>query len=167
MMDDLSGEMSKKSKHSSLNLRKSGPKNAVNREYNSAFSAKNSYNDQNFDNSREIKMSDDMKRNLNNVMEENSEEEADNDYSHSYGEQKVYNRKQKAKIAQGRQQPSSRSSVEEAIDRRDSFGQMRHADTDRIGTNSTPKMGDKRGFEPTDSNNYDDNQKYDSEPDEN
>ena len=93
-------------------------------EYNVSNSNKNVPNDQTFDNSREIIMSDDMKQNLNNVMEENSEDEVDEDSVQNMEHQQFYSQHLNK-------------------ERRGSFGRPKNSESDRIATSSTPKMGNK------------------------
>ena len=150
IMDEISGEMRRNYNSKNSDSRSSHSQEKINHEYTASNTIKNIPNDQTFDNSREIIMSDDMKQNLNNVMEENSEDEADDDSIQNLEHQKYY------------QQHSHK-------ERRGSFGRPKNSESDRVGTSSTPKMGSKVENDKTKENTLynEDNQKFDSDHEDN
>ena len=77
IMNDISQEMRRDQQRAKNNRDEESTQSRG--EYHTTFSKNPRNRNEQFDTSREIKISDDMKRNLNNVMEENSEGEMDGD----------------------------------------------------------------------------------------
>lgn len=151
IMDEISGEMRRNYNSKNSDSKSSRSHSKYTREMNASNSVKNVPNDQTFENSREIIMSDDMKQNLNNVMEENSEDEVDEDSVQNMEHQQFY-------------------SHHINKERRGSFGRPKNSESDRIATSSTPKMGSKADVDKargSEAYNYNENnQRVDSEPDD-
>lgn len=111
IMNDISREIQEHEEEAKLR-HSNASKNDV---AHNTFSNKNKYLDSDMDHSREIKISEDMKRNLNNVMEENLEDDIE-----YYEDQKT-----------------------QKDVRKGSFGHQESSDSNRFDTRSTPKMGEK------------------------
>lgn len=136
-MDEISHEMHRDDeiKYSSPHKSRRGDQKQPNYDqYNQAI-----------DNSREILMSDDMKRNLKHVMEENSEDDQDEDDYEQKDNEPEFDQK--------------------SAGRRDSFGNEQNQETDRFGISSTPKMGENYAEQQDDQEENKDNENHNPYPD--